>query len=776
MDTTADLPLAPPLNVKGTKKKKKQKWLVLAKAKPSKKEYAICTTSGVSGCVKVKVGQLLAFELAVHFADRRWLSSLQHHDGFLQRTTLHCQDFLSHHHEPNARERDQILSRCFQLSSRHHRRRRRESRGDRGGSGSDGGKEDRVPIPSFSLTPPSANIAAANANDGGRKKEMGKVGSSSVRLKSVNDGGEALKENVKVNSQSSIPMVPIDNAEKEINTKSTGVGTSTLIQSETISSNEEESKDECVPSTEGVVVSATAPIKQPAVDTRMEVTSTVGSDCSQQLLNSVQNEEGNQSASITTSKYFSNPSGELVSLMATFRADIGESNIDLGPGKQKVDKSLSSLGGGYQIESRTKPSSGAGGEQCWALSTQKQAAKSDVSSTKQSVTSSQQTQPTSNTTVASKVANVKPSFHVDPSLTGSRSLGLTKAATKGAPKPKNKMQGYVTGSRVDCIGMAETIRTKEVKANGKGSDCPFEEEVQPNSTKNAKRPYKQKSCDKIESKVKSNEPKPTKLSASSKPTAADNDTSDEEDVTKLFKRPKKRKNAANATTAKSKAEIIEIMDDDDNESPPQKDSASSKIVLVGAQATKPRKKRKVASTLPSSSSDSSQDEFGLDTSVKHKQSKGATKSNGKTAPSRAVGSKRAKTDDYGKKVCSACSSCTCHSRDGSAATKLALNNIISLPRIERTLLNQLNRYERNKAWIESQRTDTARRLQKHRNIMTKKWEEKTLASTTDRPRFLADVDVSPEVEVFSSRAMINSSEIQRARGLIFGKAKSKCIH
>lgn len=156
------------------------------------------------------------------------------------------------------------------LSSRHHRRRRRESRG---GSGSDDGKEDRVPIPSFSLTPPSANIAAAN--DGGRETEMGKVGSSSVRLKSVNDGGEALKENVKVNSQSSVPMVPIDNAEKEINTKSTGVGTSTLIQSETISSNEEESKDECVPSTEGVVVSAIAPIKQPAVDTRMEVTSTV---------------------------------------------------------------------------------------------------------------------------------------------------------------------------------------------------------------------------------------------------------------------------------------------------------------------------------------------------------------------------------------------------------------------------------------------------------------------------------------------------------------------
>jgi hypothetical protein len=60
--------------------------------------------------------------------------------------------------------------------------------------------------------------------------------------------------------------------------------------------------------------------------------------------------------------------------------------------------------------------------------------------------------------------------------------------------------------------------------------------------------------------------------------------------------------------------------------------------------------------------------------------------------------------------------------------------------------------------------------------MTKKWEEKTLASTTDRPRFLADVNVSSEVEIFSSRAMINSNEIQRARGLIFGKAKSKCIH
>lgn len=127
-----------------------------------------------------------------------------------------------------------------------------------------------------------------------------------------------------------------------------------------------------------------------------------------------------------------------------------------------------------------------------------------------------------------------------------------------------------------------------------------------------------------------------------------------------------------------------------------------------------------------------------------------------------------------KKLCFACSSCKCHSRDGTSATPKKHTPLATLSgshaRQEQALINRLQRIERNVQWMESQKADVGRQLIKHRNAMTNWWEEQNPKSSTDRPKFLADVDDWDCVE--QSRVM-EAKEVGRVIAWTFGKEKCR---
>ncbi len=123
-----------------------------------------------------------------------------------------------------------------------------------------------------------------------------------------------------------------------------------------------------------------------------------------------------------------------------------------------------------------------------------------------------------------------------------------------------------------------------------------------------------------------------------------------------------------------------------------------------------------------------------------------------------------------KKLCSACSNCDCTTGSSTDATSQKSYSISgSDARQEQSLINRLQRLEREIAWKEGQRYDIARALKKHQLKMLKKWGDSN--SVAQKPRFLADVGVSDEVE--GSRQKIDSKESICARNRVFGKQKSK---
>eukprot|EP00804_Cyclotella_cryptica_P017110 CCRYP_003334-RA/>CCRYP_003334-RA protein AED:0.00 eAED:0.00 QI:209/1/1/1/1/1/2/185/961 len=127
-----------------------------------------------------------------------------------------------------------------------------------------------------------------------------------------------------------------------------------------------------------------------------------------------------------------------------------------------------------------------------------------------------------------------------------------------------------------------------------------------------------------------------------------------------------------------------------------------------------------------------------------------------------------------KKLCFACSSCKCHSRDGTSATPKKHTSLATLStshaRQEQALIHRLQRIERNVQWMESQKADVGRQLIKHRNAMTKKWEEQNPKSLTDRPKFLADVD---EWDGIERNRVMEEEEVRRATAWTFGKDKTR---
>jgi hypothetical protein len=123
-----------------------------------------------------------------------------------------------------------------------------------------------------------------------------------------------------------------------------------------------------------------------------------------------------------------------------------------------------------------------------------------------------------------------------------------------------------------------------------------------------------------------------------------------------------------------------------------------------------------------------------------------------------------------KKLCSACSNCDCITGSSSDATCQKFSSISgSDARQEQSLINRLQRLEREIAWKEGQRHDIARALKKHQLKMLKKWGDSN--SVAQKPRFLADVEVRDEVE--GAGRKIGSKEIICAKNRVFGKQKSK---
>ena len=249
------------------------------------------------------------------------------------------------------------------------------------------------------------------------------------------------------------------------------------------------------------------------------------------------------------------------------------------------------------------------------------------------------------------------------------------------------------------------------------------------------------------------------------------------------------------------SDIIEILDDDNDI---DDDSVKSKPEYQGPfcentnahrknnEATKSsqaKRKRKPSPSVSRSSSDASSKEELRDkdkrstnivdrkdtitrqrkcapTKFKSKSSVAASKTHEKGP----VAEKRSKTSGE-KKLCFACVSCKCDGRSGTDATSQKFSALSgSDARQEQSLVNRLQRIERDIAWKEGQRHDVARELKKRQLKMLKIWADSNRID--QKPRFLADTDVNDELRG-SHLSKLGSKETTRAQRRVFGKQKSK---
>ena len=127
------------------------------------------------------------------------------------------------------------------------------------------------------------------------------------------------------------------------------------------------------------------------------------------------------------------------------------------------------------------------------------------------------------------------------------------------------------------------------------------------------------------------------------------------------------------------------------------------------------------------------------------------------------------------KLCTACASCQCQSKDGSAATS-SLQKLSQLSgsdaRVEQTLKNRMLKIERNLALTEGQRHDCARELKRHRGVIQKKM-SKTGANTKKRQHFLADAQISDEMAQAFATARVDQKKVKQTKNHIFGKSSKK---
>jgi len=257
------------------------------------------------------------------------------------------------------------------------------------------------------------------------------------------------------------------------------------------------------------------------------------------------------------------------------------------------------------------------------------------------------------------------------------------------------------------------------------------------------------------------------------------------DMVEVAKPEQQRSTRCNTT------ETIEIFDDDDDihagkDLPLVARTNSVKIGVEEKVSDKPKlqsKKRKRPETDPISV-DSSSDEESIIAPKKTKtiaqkkkkparRKPAATKSKSEfndTADESAIGMQK----HTRKKLCTACASCKCQSRDGSATSPQKLSSLSlsgSDARVEQTLKNRMLKIERNIAWSESQRHECARELKRHRGALQKKF-SKTEANTYKRQQFLADAQVTEEMAQAFATARVDRKEVKQIRNRVFGKRAS----
>ena len=286
--------------------------------------------------------------------------------------------------------------------------------------------------------------------------------------------------------------------------------------------------------------------------------------------------------------------------------------------------------------------------------------------------------------------------------------------------------------------------------------------------------------------------------------AGENDAKDDEDChselkvdsTRLNSTPINNNNSTDTSASKNKtifsleyahaaksepSDVINLLDEDEN------DVGNATIIVQRAQnetadatATKkkddaPSKKKKQPANKSSNqtqkkkrkASDSS--EAKVKATKKAKQTANAKKEvKGEIVAVAEKKKKQSKATTGKKKQCFACTSCKCNTRKGIDATPTKLSALSgSDARQEQTLVNRLQRIERNIAWNDGQRNDIARELKKHRGQMLKKYQSSN--DSAQKPRFLADVEVTDEL----GGTKVDSKEVNRANSRMFGRQKSK---
>jgi len=262
------------------------------------------------------------------------------------------------------------------------------------------------------------------------------------------------------------------------------------------------------------------------------------------------------------------------------------------------------------------------------------------------------------------------------------------------------------------------------------------------------------------------------------------DTSEKDKAVHAVGKKSKHSKNVGSTKNSSPPEVIEIFDDEEEEDVTVEVTPNSKKEQVLNKSTthkktsalgkkrKPnksnqtRKKRKEPVSISRSSSDSgSGDELIYDAKRANRKREGKGPTNRKKSGT----AKQSKTS-AGNNLCFACSSCKCSSRAGSASTPQKTSSLSgSDASQEQSLVNRLQRIERDIAWKEGQRNNVARELKKRRGQMLKKWESRSSNSKAQRPRFLADADNIDELAGSSSKK--SSKEVNRAQSRMFGKQK-----
>lgn len=622
------------------------------------------------------------------------------------------------------------------LSSR-NRRRRREQR------------EEKIPIPSFSFTPSQQHVAeqhaCQNGADGGSALET-------ASKESKQSDGTTLQQLPRVQTGSSgkenIPESRTANNAAAETFNSSKVAGATLHQATVGNTSSDDRNDNSIPKTscdEAVV--ATRRLSDQFQEKRLNITidkCPLLADVNVQISSSdVSNPMVKSEESVTkaTEAELSRNNSSLFTpnnMEATKQSDVPSGNCPIGSKRKpagsdatKDDTNSSSLHGSLNAtdkSSRDNPN-GDNGDQSNAkrqkIESTGAAAPSQDESAK---TKSQEKQ----NDVCTKVDTlIDDTAKIDSSMSSVRESNLSSLYQH------DTKQNIVTSS-TPIIG--------QVKRDHNGSSPDLQVVAAPIA-----KPSKPKSRNLLE---------PESKQSSTKQTASEYfrkaDESSDSDASKLGSKTVKKELVAKkkrkkpAVSNKAKVEVINLGSDSDSSS--------------SADGYKPPPKKRDTSKSTASAK------------VEKKVKASAQKSNSTKAvkqKSTRVLSKSSSSD--GKKLCFACSTCKCNSRDGTSATpsKQTVRLSGSHARQERALINRLQKIERNVQWMESQKHDVGRQLMKYRNTLTKKWVESNPVNSADKPKFLVDIDEKGGDEL---NIQLEAGEVKQANVWIFGEAKGTCYH